>query len=49
MPLLPRRCARHHQETGMTTTSTSAHKLPFYRSLYFQVVTAIVIGIFFQN
>ncbi len=29
----------------MTTTSTSAHKLPFYRSLYFQVVTAIVIGV----
>ncbi len=29
----------------MTTTSTAAHKLPFYRSLYFQVVTAIVIGV----
>ncbi len=29
----------------MTTTSPSAPKLPFYRSLYFQVVTAIVIGV----
>ncbi|WP_445286887.1 cation:dicarboxylate symporter family transporter, partial [Variovorax atrisoli] len=28
-----------------STTSTSARKLPLYRSLYVQVITAVIIGV----